>query len=49
MAINPMVSKKVLSVLKGTFTEEAAQAKVEPGTPQAEVDQLKVFDREEEL
>jgi hypothetical protein len=38
------VSKKVLSVLK-----EAAKAEVEPVTPQAEVDQLKVPDPEGEL
>lgn len=49
VAINPVVSKKVLSVLKGTFTEEAAKAEVEPVTPQAEVDQLKVPDPEGEL
>jgi hypothetical protein len=43
------VSKKVLSVLKDTFPDETAKAKVEPVTPQAEVDQLKVFDPEGEL
>ncbi|XP_033610597.1 protein Aster-B isoform X4 [Cryptotermes secundus] len=49
IAINPVVSKKVLSVLKDAFTEEAAKAEVEPVTPQADVDQLKVPDPEGEL
>lgn len=44
-----MVSKKVLSFLKDAFTEEAAKAEVEPVTPQADVDQLKVPDPEGEL
>jgi hypothetical protein len=43
VAINPVVSKKVLSALKGTFPEETAKAKVEPVTPQAEVDLVKAF------
>jgi hypothetical protein len=49
VAINPVVSKKVLSVLKSTFPEETVKAKVEPVTPQAEVDLLKAFYPKEEL
>jgi hypothetical protein len=42
VAINPIVSKKVMSVLQDTFPEE-------PTTPQPEVDQSNVSDREGEL
>jgi len=42
VAINPIVSKKMMSVLTGTFPEE-------PATPQPEVDQSNISDREGEL
>jgi len=42
VAINPIVSKKVLSVLKDAFPDE-------PATPKPEVDQSNVSDREGEL
>jgi len=42
VALNPAVSKKVLSVLKDTFPEE-------PATSPPEVDQSNVSDREGEL
>jgi hypothetical protein len=42
VAINPIVSKKMMSALKDTFPEESA-------TPQPEVDQSNVSDREGEL
>jgi len=42
VAINPVVSKKVMSVLTGTLSEE-------PATPQPEVDQSNVSDHEGEL
>jgi hypothetical protein len=42
VAINPVVNKKVLSVLKDAFPEE-------PATPQPEADQSNVSDRDGEL
>jgi len=39
----------VLSVLKDTFTEEAARVEGEPAVAQPEVDHLKVPDTEGEL
>ncbi|XP_021923999.1 GRAM domain-containing protein 1B-like isoform X2 [Zootermopsis nevadensis] len=42
VAINPMISKKVLSVLKDTFTEEIPKDEVESAASQPEVDQSTV-------
>jgi hypothetical protein len=44
-----VISKKVLSVLKDTFTGEAAKVEVEPEAPQPELDQSKVPEHEGEL
>jgi hypothetical protein len=44
-----MISKKVLSVLKDTFTGEAPNVEMEPTAQQPEDDQSKVPEHEGEL
>jgi hypothetical protein len=44
-----MISRKVLSALKDTLTDEAAEVKEEPAASQPEVDQSEVPEHEGEL